>query len=307
MRQKLKSERKHAALLDGRYCHVAAAIVGTAVVGAVMAPDAPDPNPGMQASAAASERVGMAQVELAKQQREDSLARNAKLDALTEKVTNAQLDSMQKNSALADEYADYNRTTFRPLEQSIVDAANNTDTPAEQARAAGEAGADVQRAATGQRQALGREMARMGVNPNSGRFQSANDSAALGAAVAEAGAENSARQKVRDLGFARKMDAASLGRGLPSSQATSAGIALNSGNSAVGNLATANSSANSAAATTAGIYGGANASFGTSGSLSNMAAQQAAAIYGIQAKQHSDMMGGIGSGIGMYYGMKKTA
>jgi len=88
----------------------------------------------------------------------------------------------------------------------------------------------------------------MGVNPNSGRMMAMGNQMALGEAVAKAGAANKARDAVETQGFARKMDAASLGRGLASNQATSAGVALNAGNSAVNSagqtMQQANQSAN---------------------------------------------------------------
>jgi hypothetical protein len=60
----------------------------------------------------------------------------------------------------------------------------------------------------------------------------------LSEAAMKAGAANTARDKVELMGNAMKMDAASLGRGLAANQATSAGVALNAGNSAVGNAGT---------------------------------------------------------------------
>lgn len=284
---------------------LATAIVGTAVVGSMTAPDAPDNNPGMQANAASSERVGMAQVDLAERQRQDQLARNAKLDTISERVANSQLESQRKNDALADEYANYNRTTFRPLEQGIVDEAKNYDTPEEQERVAGQASTAIQKNLTVAKQSQSREMARMGINPNSGRFASTSNDMTVKGALAEAGAENTARQNVRQLGFARRMDAASLGRNLPSSQATSAGLAITAGNSAVNNTAAAVQAGNQSGVAVSGIYDNANSAFGTAGSLHNMSAAHAAAMYGIQAQQHAGTMSSIGSGIGMYAGMKK--
>ena len=59
----------------------------------------------------------------------------------------------------------------------------------------------------------------------------------LGAAKLKAGAASAARTQVETIGQARKMDAANLGRGLVSNQATSAGLALNQGNSSASNMA----------------------------------------------------------------------
>lgn len=309
MRTRLKGHHKQACRLaeGSQFCNVAAALVGTAVVGAAFAPSAPDPNPGMQANAAASERVGMAQVDLANRQFEESKARNARMDEITKQVTDAQLATMAKQNALADDYANYNKTTFRPLEESMVADANAAGGTAAQEAAASRAGADVAQAMTIQKGAAARDMARMGVNPASGRSAASNDALVLGGALGAAGAENTARLQEKQLGWAKKMDAASLGRGLPAANATATQLGINAGSSAVGNQGASVQSGNQSAATTGSLYAGAVGAFGTSGNLSNMAAQQATSIYGIQAQQNSAMMQGIGSGIGMYYGMKKTA
>jgi hypothetical protein len=78
-------------------------------------------------------------------------------------------------------------------------------------------------------------MARMGVNPNSGAFAAMGNQRSLTEAAMKAGAANTARNNVELQGYARMADAANLGRGLASSQATSAGISLNAGNNAVNN------------------------------------------------------------------------
>ena len=58
---------------------------------------------------------------------------------------------------------------------------------------------------------------------------------AIAQAAALAGAATKARSDTQLQGYARKMDAANMGRGLSSAQATSAGVALSQGNSAVAN------------------------------------------------------------------------
>lgn len=278
---------------------VAAAIIGSAVVGAVSSNNAADSASDSAArSTDAQERVGMAQLEQSKIEFAAQQERAAKMDALTEKVTNSQLASQQTQTDLAKDYADYNKNTFRPLEQGLVSEAENYDTPAEQERVAGAASASVEQNFAAQRAANTRDMARMGINPNSGRFQGAASTMAANEALAEAGAENNGRQSVKQLGWAKRMDAASLGRNLPSAQATSAGLALTAGNSAVGNQATANSSF------TAGQQPGIQLLNGASGSFGSAAANYGS-VYGAANQAQANTMSGIGSAAGMlmkYYG-----
>lgn len=147
-------------------------------------------------------------------------------------VSDAQLASMQQNDAISRDYWNYQKDTFRPMERGIVADAQNYDTEARRDQKAGEATATVQQqidAAQGQQQ---RAMTRMGVNPNDGKFAAMSNQMGMAGALGKATAATKAREGVEVQGYARKMDAANLGRGLASSQATSAGVALNAGNSA---------------------------------------------------------------------------
>lgn len=147
-------------------------------------------------------------------------------------VSDAQMASMQQNDAISKDYWNYQQSTFRPMERAIVDAAQTYDTESRREQKAGEAIADVQQqidAAQGQQS---RQLARMGVNPNDGKFAAMSNQMTMAGALGKAQAASKARESVELQGYARKMDAANLGRNLASNQATSAGVALNAGNSA---------------------------------------------------------------------------
>lgn len=156
-------------------------------------------------------------------------------NAIASRVANAQLASMRLNDAISKDYWDYQVNTFRPLEKQIVKEANEYDTPERREAEAARAIADVGMQAELGRQSNNRRMMRLGVNPGSSRFQSMNNQMSLEEATAKAGAANKARDEIELQGYARRMDAASLGRNLAANQATSAGVALNAGNAAVSN------------------------------------------------------------------------
>lgn len=164
------------------------------------------------------------------------------------KVADQQLASMQQQDALSKEYADYNRETFRPLEQQIVADAQAYDTPERREAEAGTAVADVGIQADNARNAAARSQTRMGVNPNSGAATSMVNQLSVAEASAKASAGNAARKNVETIGFARKMDAAGLGRNLSSNSSTAASVALNAGNSATANAGAPVQQAQSAAA-----------------------------------------------------------
>jgi hypothetical protein len=160
--------------------------------------------------------------------------RKAAID-IAMKTAQQQQDIAQQNADISKDYYDYSKGTFRPLEQGIVDSAGTYDTAQRRQAEADSAVADVNQQVSAQRAATARDMARAGINPESGKALAVQQAGDIGAAKAAAGAAYQARKGVELQGYARKMDAANLGRGLASSQATSAGVALNAGNSSVGN------------------------------------------------------------------------
>lgn len=128
--------------------------------------------------------------------------------------------------------------------------------------AARDAAADIQSRFAGANAGQRLELARMGVSPDSGRYASMASSNAAMEAAASAAAMNQARTAAKQLGWAKRMDSAALGRGLPGNQATSTGLALQgiggAQNSALvpSNLAAQQSQlANQSASTVAGMYG----------------------------------------------------
>ncbi len=214
-------------------------------------------------------------------------------------VSRAQLASQQQNDALAQEYADYNRTTFRPLEQGIVADAAGYDTAGRRAGAVAEATADVERGFGQAQRGLQRTLARTGVAPsNGGRAGSLMQDAALSKAKAIAGATTGAVRNVETQGFARRLDAASLGRNLPSSQATSAGIAINAGNSAVNNAGAAvNAQQAGIQNVNAGYAGAINAQYGAGRLYGQVADSNQSAANG-----YSSALGSLGRVAGGYAG-----
>lgn len=148
------------------------------------------------------------------------------------KISDASLESMQVQTNLAKDYDSYNKEVFRPLEKGIVADAVGYDTAERRDQMAGQAIADVDSQAVAVRDQMAREAMARGVDPSSGNFAASQGAFGVREAAAKAAAGNAARTQVETIGAARKMDAANLGRGLASSQATSAGLALTAGNSA---------------------------------------------------------------------------
>jgi len=258
-----------------------------------MCSDAPDMS-GANAAALQNAKLSREALDFYKKVYADEAPTRARASETALKVADAQLASMTQQDALSKEYADYNRETFRPLEKSIVADAQNYDTAERREAEAGTAVADVGIQAANARQQVERNQQRMGVNPNSGAAVALTNQLSLGEAAAKAGAANTARKNVETIGFARKMDAAGLGRNLASNSSTAASVALNAGNSATGNASAPVAQGQSAA----DLMG---KGFSTAIQGNNSAGQlyaQAAQISG----QDSGMWGALGSVAGGFLG-----
>ena len=196
-----------------------------------MCADAPDTS-GMNKAAEANAEIAKEALAWYKQAYQEQAPLREQAAAKANEVSDAQLASMRQNDAISKDYWNYQQSTFRPMERSIVDAAQTYDTEARREQKAGEAIADVQQqidASLGQQT---RQLTSMGVNPNDGKFAAMSNQMSMAGALGKAQAAAKAREGVELQGYARKMDAANLGRNLASNQATSAGVALNAGNSA---------------------------------------------------------------------------
>jgi len=193
---------------------------------------APDTS-GVNAAAVANAALSKESLDFYKQVYAEQAPERERAAELNEQVSTAQLASMKQNDAISKDYYDYQKGTFRPMETAMVADAQSFDTEAKRDEKAGQAVADVGMQAEMQRQAQARSLQRAGVAPGSGKALAIQAQAGLGEAAAKAGAAKAARNQVETQGWARKMDAASLGRNLASNQATSAGVAMNAGSSAV--------------------------------------------------------------------------
>lgn len=204
------------------------------------APAAPAPDPGIGEAAKANAKISADWLQFSKDTYAESMTRQDKTDAINTRVVNQQLQSQDEANAWAKQDRARTLGTFQPVEDAFVKTAQGYDSPEKQAEAAAIAKADVLASSDVQRQMNQRQMASMGVDPTSGRFAGIARTQDTNAALASAGAQNNARQVVRDKGLALKADAINMGKGLASSTAAAYGIGTNSGNAAVGNNASAN-------------------------------------------------------------------
>lgn len=198
-----------------------------------MCSSAPDTS-GINAAAAANANISKEALDWYKEQYAAEAPARDKAATLAEQVSQAQLAAMGTQTALAKDYADYNESTFRPMEQQLVKDAQLFDTEGKREELAGKALGDVNSSFDSAKDQTARMMARHGINMSDGSMAGSMRELTLDQSLAGAQAKNKARTDATTLGRAMKMDAVSLGRGLPSQQATAASLAMTAGSGAAG-------------------------------------------------------------------------
>ncbi|HEU4854388.1 MAG TPA: hypothetical protein VFS89_03770 [Nitrosospira sp.] len=257
-------------------------------------PKIPKPDPLIGQAAKQNSDIAQQQLDVAKQTLAWEKDRAKVQDPLVEKIVNQQITSGDQNAARATEQWNIYQDLFKPVEERMVSEAMNFDSPERQSRMAAEAGADVTRGYDAARDQSQRTMAAMGINPNSGRFAGLANENSLMQAKDTAGAMNRARRDTEMQGIALRTGAAQFGRNMPSTGIAADSMALNAGNSAVGNLASNSQIRNANNAAAMQWFGGATNANNSAGNLGLGLYQ--GAMQGAEMKQ--DAMGGIGSLIG---------
>lgn len=200
-----------------------------------MGNDAPAPDPNIGIAAANNAAISKEALDFNKQMYEDNKPRQAATDALVKQVVDAQLAISQQNQQQAADQWDRFKTTFAPIEDKVASDAMNIDSEGELARAAGEAGANVQKQFENAKAQRDRSLVSMGVNPFSGKALVADRESQVELAGTKAAAQNNARLVARDRGISLRAGAANFGRNMPNTAANAYGTAITSGNSSVGN------------------------------------------------------------------------
>lgn len=197
--------------------------------------DAPAPDPGI--GLAAQQNAAIAKETLDWYREKDAADKPNRDKAIQIALDQAkvQTDTAKKQNDMADETYAYTKGTFRPLEQKIATDALGYDTPERRDAEAAQAQADIGSAGDATRATIARDVLSRGGDVNSGNFAASMSNFGVREAAAKAGAGNQARKNVEAVGAAKLSDAANLGRGIASTNATQTQLGLQAGNSAVNN------------------------------------------------------------------------
>ena len=175
------------------------------------------------------EQVAREQLRFAQQQYQD-------LRPIAEGIGQAQIAAQTQQMEQAQDYYNYMQETFRPVERSLVAQAQEFNTDAYRQQKAAEASAAASRAFATARESNARSLAARGVNPNSGAARGMGTATQLQEGLARAGGMTSARQQAEQMGYARMIDAAGLGRGLAGASAAAYAGATGAGSAGINTM-----------------------------------------------------------------------
>ena len=276
-RIKLRSDAHYETLIEGklRYC---------------FGGDPPDPDPRL--GQASLEMAGAArdQLNFNRQVYEEGRPRQARMDSLAEQLVTQQMAMADEGRERSHELWRRWQNEFAPMESAFAREAGQAGGTADQEAFASRAAADFETAQAVQRGALERNMASMGVNPNSPRFMAAQRANELMAAATRAGMMNAGRQRAVDRGLALKGQAINVGRGLPALGMNNDQLALSAGQ---GTAASSMLGNNLLMQRVAGMNSGMNSSLNNMGdALSAGMAQHQSAVNATAAK--NNMYGQLG-------------
>lgn len=195
--------------------------------------------------------------------------RQAKMDELTNKMVDQQMNTSSFNDKMARDQWDRYRTQGIPAEDAMYADAAGYDSKQQLDKAAGEAATDVDVAMSQAGEAQRRNMARMGVNPADGRALAMAEETAATGALGKASAMNGARNQRRQMGIMLRKDAAGFGRGATGTAAQTFGVASAAGGQASGMAGAAIGAANQTAQTMGTGFGLGIQGNNSSGSILN--------------------------------------
>jgi hypothetical protein len=213
------------------------------------------------AQAQTMERLGERQADLSEEQfREGTKLQRDYLDLI--KAQQPMQERLMESQADAAELGLKRQQEVQwPLEDQLIEEASNYDSAERVGQAAGRADAAVIDAYDRAQAAAGRDMRRMGVDPNSGKAVAQRENGAIQLASAAANASSTAAEAIKSKGFAMRMDAAGLGRNLGTNSTAAADASLRAGQAQASNHGAAAAMGNQNFSTTMAGFGSAGQSF----------------------------------------------
>lgn len=227
------------------------------------------------------ESIGREQLAFAKQQYSDIMP-------FAKQVYGLQMDAQKQQMQQAQDYYDYQRKTFRPLEQGLVADAQRFNTENYREQLARDAALQAARAFDQTQGMADRASAARGIAIDSPAAMALRNRGQYALATGTAQGMNQARQQAEQMGWARRMDVTGLGRGLAGASTAAYGGATGAGSAGL------NAAMAPGGQFMQGLQQGAN-TFGT------MTGQQAG-MFNASMQQADPMAQIAGTALGIYAG-----
>lgn len=264
---------------------------------------APKPDPQIGAAALKEAQLGEEWLKFAREQYGVANERQEEQDKIANEVSKQQLDNSRTAQQWAAEDRSRYKNTFQPLQDDFINTAKNWDSRERQDKLAAEAKADVLNNAAQTRASGARNMAAMGVNPNSGRYAGVDRTADVATSLAAAGAENTSRNTVRNQATAMKADAVNMGNGLAVNPANSLGMSTSGSAAAMGTVSGNNAQAAGNAQIMGSGYQAAMSGYGNQASILNQQYSNQLSAWQTQQQMKSQSSSSLFGGLGNLAGM----
>lgn len=253
------------------------------------------PPPDYTSVAAASEKSSQLAFQLGQEQLAWAKQQDVADRAIMSRVLQTQLPAMEEQAAAAQLDRQRYEQIYQPIEEKLAREAASYDTPEERNLSAGEAVADVTEAFDSLKANARRELESFGIDPSQTRYAAMDRSLDVQKGAAQAGAANTARRNVENVGRALQGEAINIGRGYPGQVAGAYGQAVQAGQaaqqSALNTTASAVNSRNSAIP----WFQTGNQALQNWGNTINAGYQNQMQAYNAKASQKSGFMSGLGT------------
>lgn len=271
---------------------------------------------GQQQLGLSREQLGLSreQLGLGREQLDFSRQQYAEFAPIAKRAADQQFEAQEEQMAQARDYYDYQTNTFRPVEKGLVADALSFDTEAYREQLASQAAADAARAFGTAQGMSNRDLARRGVDPSSGASRALSNQNTVALASMQTGAATGARERAQQLGYARKLDAAGLGRNLPGLSTAAYQSATGAGSAGVNSYMAPGNQFTTGVGQAANIFGQAANTYGQGANIfgqgantimagSNQAMQAYGQLYGgantAALNAQNNYMGVLGGMVGM--------
>jgi hypothetical protein len=173
------------------------------------------PPPDYSGIAAAMQQQTQSAQQLQREQIDWAKEQYAKSSTTSDALVKAAMDRQAKLDEMGNEDRQRYKTVFQPLEDSLVQEAQDYASPARREKEAGAAMADVTNQFNLARQSAQDRLESFGIDPSQVRSGALDISSRVSEAAARAGAGNASRQQTDATGRALRSEAINVGRGYP--------------------------------------------------------------------------------------------